>query len=524
MANITRHIRQLHSARDNTAKAIFVVGEQGSGKSTLSTRYLYEVQKDYNTIVTLEFKSLHDLHRSLIKAAVYFEFDVPSHGHSLKVQVDILSASLCQAMKRRRNWLLLVNNYKSDSSMSEYWPQPGDTRWGVGTVLVATNDRAIIPANNYHSAVVDISKGLEKDEAINLLMRMSNDSDTEGACRAIAKKSWKPYDLEVFAITHLYFKQVYTDWSWDQTQSTSQSISMETALMATVNSNSTCGNLLLLFGLLHLSCVPDLLVKEYLTLKMNQSHIEWENGLDRCLLVQRQDLAMMTSLNLKFWTIHDITYRILLDLVKSKENQQILEQDYLIRSLLLAYNQIKKEGVLEPVIINLFKPSIEYLLLTSTLPNHQVSLLFLMADVAGMQGNDSQKYELLTKALQIANQRNCSVHVNEKIQIVLELSILSVQLHYCETDTTDHETQINPLSIYLQLYHYHDEFISNCSKYVSAFEHLFTVLAVFNVKTSQKQAKQGVCHLMTYLISERVLDAGITCLHQSSLKMMSGNF
>ena len=451
-------------------------------------------------------QSLENFHQSLIKAAVYFKLDIPSHGYSLKVQVEFLSASLCLAMRRRSNWLLLVDDYRPDSLMTEYWPQPGDTRWGVGTVIVTTNDRDIIPVNNSHSAVVDVSQGLEKEEAVNLLIRMSNDSDIEGARRAVEQISCKPYDLEVLAIAHLHFKGVHAEWSWDQTLS--QDISMETAVVETINSDSACGNLLYLFGLLRLSYVPEPLAKAYLTLRRNESHIKWELGLDRCLLVQLQDLATMISLNVKFWTIHGITYRFLVDLVKSEDDKQKQEREHVIKALRLLYKWIKDEEVVsEVLIVQLFKPSIEQLLLTSPLPDHQIWLLYVMADIAGMQGNNFQRHELLTKSLQVANQPNCSVHINDKICIVLELGNLAVHLGYCESEMLyrtayDHLRMAKENESFTSALQFcHGEFSKNYSKHMSVFQYLSTALAIFNSQISVLQTKKEICSLMAYLMT-----------------------
>lgn len=525
MSDVTKHIDRLHSANDGAVKAIFITGLSGSGKSTLATRYLYEVEKNYHTIVTLELGSLRDFYGSLVQAAIHFGFQIlPSSHHSPEIHIKILSTHLCRAMKNRSNWLLLVDNCRSDSPMTEYWPQPGDTRWGVGTVLVTTTDSTMVPSNCTHSAVVDVGEGLEIKEAANLLIRMSNDNDREGAHRAVKQSSLKPYDLEVLATIHMHLKELNANWSWDRTLS--QDISIEMAVVNATKSQSACGNLLFLFGLLNLSCIPQRLATTYLTLKRNESFETWGQGLNRCLLVQLQEQVMMSS-NMKFWTVHRITHKFLIDLVKTEDVEE--EREHLVAALGLTYRRMKEvETLSEALLFLLFKPSIEQLLSTSFYPNHRAWLLYLLADITGLTGNQTTRHELLTKSLQITEKPEHVLHVEEKVLIMLELGSSSALLGrsnesdilYRKSEHLLQTSNQNNSLVFAWLQLYYAKLLKDRGKYGSALKRLSLARDVLSSNystvspTAEWQVERERCVVIKYVLGKDGLEKSIQCLEK----------
>ncbi|CAH3034813.1 unnamed protein product, partial [Porites lobata] len=74
-------------------------------------------------------------------------------------------------------WLIIADNVINLSLVRDLLPLTGSKEWGHGLVLITTQDSSTIPQNAPHTYHESLSKGMRRDEAVELLETVSQISE-----------------------------------------------------------------------------------------------------------------------------------------------------------------------------------------------------------------------------------------------------------------------------------------------------------------------------------------------------------
>ena len=100
-----------------------------------------------------------------------------------------------------------------------FLPQTGSDEWGCGQVLITTQDSATIPHNAPHTYHESFSEGMQPDDAVKLLQKVSQISDREQAGKIAKVLDYQPLALAAAAY---YVQTVVTsgspNYSWREYQ------------------------------------------------------------------------------------------------------------------------------------------------------------------------------------------------------------------------------------------------------------------------------------------------------------------
>ena len=242
----------------NVSVAVYVTGRPGFGKTQLAREFgkeYYRKNKGFlfkNLFVgTLNAASKSSFLQSYITLAL--ELGCASELKSLESlsglkgelqSLELLSAAVRKELKKRRGWLLIVDNLSSEVKAADrihnsinppqtsavlpvmtpatvpfsppglgrevqvvpfsfnidvaaaygvanlkaawrsFWPQAGDESWGKGNVLITTHDRSLVERPSPSASELFLSEGMSEADAISLLEKVSGHKG-EGAAEVV---------------------------------------------------------------------------------------------------------------------------------------------------------------------------------------------------------------------------------------------------------------------------------------------------------------------------------------------------
>ncbi|KAJ7350953.1 hypothetical protein OS493_037640 [Desmophyllum pertusum] len=219
VANITQQLKELKQANENNVSYLYISGNPGSGKSQLAgllaKRFYDDALEDPCAsafVMTLNAESLDTLQESYFSFARQLkcpEYAVTNilNSKDLKIEEKIVNLKTLIGTKigSYTSWLLVVDNVKSTSEMHVHLPKTGNEQWARGQLLITTQDTKSIPLTNSFIQHISVSKGMESNESICLLAKLSGIDDNEKGKMVAQALDYQPLAL---ASAATYVKQI----------------------------------------------------------------------------------------------------------------------------------------------------------------------------------------------------------------------------------------------------------------------------------------------------------------------------
>ena len=185
---ITKKMEELYSGSSGTVSTVYLSGNPGCGKSQLAReigqQFFSEQNNDLIFVATLNTESIDKLADSYLTLGRHLGIT----EYALKGLESIKEEKPIEAIKQLHRlilpktskftkWLIIADNVIDLRLVRELLPQTGSKEWGHGQVLITTQDSGTIPQNAPHTYHESLSKGMRRDEAIELLENVSQISE-----------------------------------------------------------------------------------------------------------------------------------------------------------------------------------------------------------------------------------------------------------------------------------------------------------------------------------------------------------
>ncbi|KAJ7377682.1 hypothetical protein OS493_027761 [Desmophyllum pertusum] len=138
----------------------------------------------------------------------------------MKIEVKIanLKALISTKIGSYTSWLLVVDNVKSIPQMYVYLPECGNKQWARGQLLITTQDTTSIPLTNSFIQHVSVSKGMDSNESICLLAKLSGIDDNENSKMVAQALDYQPLALASAAtyIKQIRLSKITSHFGWNE--------------------------------------------------------------------------------------------------------------------------------------------------------------------------------------------------------------------------------------------------------------------------------------------------------------------
>ena len=213
MARITNKMEELYSGANGAVSTVYLSGNPGCGKSQLAReigQQFFSERRDDDedlifvaTLNTENVDTLADSYITLGRQLGITEYALTSL-ESLKREkpIEAIQQLKCLIFPKAYNftkWLLIADNVIDLRLVRGLLPQSGSKEWGHGQVLITTQDSATIPQNAPHTYHESLSKGMRRDEAIELLETVSHMPEKDQAENIAELLDFQPLALAAAA-------------------------------------------------------------------------------------------------------------------------------------------------------------------------------------------------------------------------------------------------------------------------------------------------------------------------------------
>ena len=189
---ITNKMEHLYNDSCGAVSTVYLSGNPGCGKSQLAReigQHFFSGQTDdavtdlifAATLNTESLETLADSYLTLGRHLGITEYALTGL-ESLKGKKPIeaiqqLHRLILPKASKFTKWLIIADNVIDLRLVRELLPQTGSKEWGHGQVLITTQDSGTIPQNAPHTYHESLSKGMRRDEAVELLENVSQISE-----------------------------------------------------------------------------------------------------------------------------------------------------------------------------------------------------------------------------------------------------------------------------------------------------------------------------------------------------------
>ena len=225
IARITYKMEELYNGSCGAVTTVYLSGNPGCGKSQLAreigqqffSRQTDDAVTDLIFTATLNTESLATLADSYLTLGRHLgitEYALTGL-ESLKGEKPIetiqqLHRLILPKASKFTKWLIIADNVIDLRLVRDLLPQTGSKEWGHGQVLITTQDSGTIPQNAPHTYHESLSKGMRRDEAVELLETVSRISERVQAENVAELLDFQPLALAAAAY---YVQTVVTNES-----------------------------------------------------------------------------------------------------------------------------------------------------------------------------------------------------------------------------------------------------------------------------------------------------------------------
>ena len=222
---ITNKMEELYNGSCGAVSTVYLSGNPGCGKSQLAReigQQFFSEQTD-NTVTDLIFvatlntespETLADSYLTLGKHLGITEYALTGleslKGKKSAEAIKQLHRLILPKASKFTKWLIIADNVIDLRLVRELLPQTGSKEWGHGQVLITTQDSGTIPQNAPHTYHESLSKGMRRDEAVELLETVSRISERVQAENVAELLDFQPLALAAAAY---YVQTVVTSGS-----------------------------------------------------------------------------------------------------------------------------------------------------------------------------------------------------------------------------------------------------------------------------------------------------------------------
>ena len=211
---ITKKMEELYNGSSGAVSTVFLSGNPGCGKTQLAReigqQLFSEQSNDLIFVATLNTESIESLVDSYLTLGRYLgitEYALTSLDSLKKVKpieaIKQLHRLILPKTSKFTKWLIIADNVIDLRLVRDLLPQTGSKEWGHGQVLITTQDSGTIPQNAPHTYHESLSKGMRRDEAVELLETVSRISERVQAENVAELLDFQPLALAAAA----YFVQ-----------------------------------------------------------------------------------------------------------------------------------------------------------------------------------------------------------------------------------------------------------------------------------------------------------------------------
>ena len=207
---ITNKMEELYNGSCGAVSTVYLSGNPGCGKSQLAReigqQFFSEQNNDLIFVATLNTESIDKLADSYLTLGRHLGIT----EYALKGLESIKEEKPIEAIKQLHRlilpktskftkWLIIADNVIDLRLVRDLLPQTGSKEWGHGQVLITTQDSGTIPQNAPHTYHESLSKGMRRDEAVELLETVSQISERVQAENVAELLDFQPLALAAAA-------------------------------------------------------------------------------------------------------------------------------------------------------------------------------------------------------------------------------------------------------------------------------------------------------------------------------------
>ena len=218
---ITNKMEELYNSSSGAVSTVYLSGNPGCGKSQLAReigqQLFYEQNNDLIFAATLNTESIETLVDSYLTLGRHLgitEYALTSLDSLKQVKpieaIKQLHRLILPKTSKFTKWLIIADNVIDLRLVRDLLPQTGSKEWGHGQVLITTQDSGTIPQNAPHTYHESLSKGMRRDEAVELLETVSQISERVQAENVAELLDFQPLALAAAAY---YVQTVVTSGS-----------------------------------------------------------------------------------------------------------------------------------------------------------------------------------------------------------------------------------------------------------------------------------------------------------------------
>lgn len=203
---ILKHMEELKTNSSGEITTVYISGNPGCGKSQIARMvgeafYQHISPDELAFVATLNAETLDTLfnsYDSLSRALGCTEFAVgriSTSNDKIEEKLEQFQRLVTPKMNKFSSWLIIIDNVVNLDAVRRFWPTCGSKEYGQGQILVTTQDISTIPENGSHSHCVCLSRGMEPDDAVSLLIKASQMTNEENVEEVAETLDYQPLAL-----------------------------------------------------------------------------------------------------------------------------------------------------------------------------------------------------------------------------------------------------------------------------------------------------------------------------------------
>ncbi|XP_068734156.1 uncharacterized protein [Montipora capricornis] len=204
---IANKMREMTAASNGAVSTIIITGAPGCGKSVIArqlgerffSEHLHDVGVSF--VATLNAQTLETLTDSYI--ALAYQLGITEYSlkdlRSKETQISTIKSLLPAIVPRVQtfsSWLVICDNADDLALVNSFLPTK---EWGNGQVLITTCGMSAVPTNAPYTYHVSLSRGMQRDDAMELLKLVSQLPDQEEAETVANYLDYQPLALAAAA-------------------------------------------------------------------------------------------------------------------------------------------------------------------------------------------------------------------------------------------------------------------------------------------------------------------------------------